>query len=130
MAIRYNEQIATMTPVVNRIKIDTLGGKYPKFAENAKLKYKQFNLTGLIIAESDYNRQFMSDLNYISQMKEYDKNIGGTYAIRNDTIVENFTDSKPYGTYTSDIVNANTQIEKHKRDSQKNTYHDLYPTNN
>lgn len=130
LAIRYNEQIATMTPVVNRIKIDTLGGKYPKFAENAKLNYKQFNLTGLIIAEGDYNRQFISDLNYSNQMKEYDDNIGGAYAIRNDTIREEFTDSKINGTYTVDINRASTYIEKRKRDTQKNTYHDLYPMDN
>lgn len=130
LAIRYNEQIASMTPVVNRIKIDTLGGKYPKFAENAKLNYKQFNLTGLILAESDYNRKFLDDLDYSSQMKDYDDNIGGAYSIRNDTVEEEFSDEKVNGTYTADIVDASTYINKRKRDTQKNTYHDLYPMDN
>ena len=130
LAIRYNEQISTLTPVVNRIKIDTLGGKYPKFAENAKLGYKQFTLTGLIIAESDYNRCFLNDLEYYDQMKDYDDNIGGAYAIRNDTVKEEFTDSRPNGTYSADITQADTYIRKRKRDTQKNTYHDLYPMDN
>lgn len=130
LAIRYNEQIASMTPVVNRVKIDTLGGKYPKFAENAKLGYKQFTLSGLIIAESDYNRQFMDDLDYYNQMKDYDDNVGGRYLVRNDTIEEEFTDEQPYGTYTVDIVEPDTTIKKHKRDAQKNTYHDIYPMDN
>jgi hypothetical protein len=129
LAIRYNEQIASMTTVVNRVKIDTLGGKYPKFAENAKLNYKQFNLTGLITAESDYNRCFMNDLDYPEQMKNYDDNIGGAYAIRNDTVKEEFIDQNN-GTYTADIVDASTYINKRKRDTQKNTYHDLYPMDN
>lgn len=129
LAIRYNEQIASMTPVINRVKIDTLGGKYPKFAENAKLNYKQFNLTGLITAESDYNRCFMNDLDYPEQMKNYDDNIGGAYAIRNDTVKEEFIDQNN-GTYTADIVDASTYINKRKRDTQKNTYHDLYPMDN
>ena len=131
LAIRYNEQIASMTPVVNRVKIDTLGGRYPKFAENAKLNYKQFNLTGLIIAESDYNRQFMDDLDYAEQMRDYDDNIGGAYAIRNDTVREKFeeTDSA-YGTYATDITTSDTYIKKRKRDTQKNTNHDIYPMDN
>ena len=120
-----------MTPVVNRVKIDTLGGRYPKFAENAKLNYKQFNLTGLIIAESDYNRQFMDDLDYAEQMRDYDDNIGGAYAIRNDTVREKFeeTDSA-YGTYATDITTSDTYIKKRKRDTQKNTNHDIYPMDN
>lgn len=130
LAIRYNEQIASMTPVVNRVKIDTLGGKYPKFAENAKLNYKQFNLTGLITTESDYNRCFMNDLDYSEQMKSYDDNIGGAYAIRNDTIKEEFSDDRIYGTYTADIIASDTYVNKRKRDTQKNTYHDLYPMDN
>lgn len=129
LAIRYNEQIATMTPVVNRVKIDTLGGKYPKFAENAKLGYKQFTLTGLIIAESDYNRQFMDDLDYYNQMKDYDDNIGGRYLIRNDTIDERLEEGF-VSTYAVDIDDPDTAIKKHKRDTQKNTYHDLYPMDN
>lgn len=144
LAIRYNAQIASMTPVVNRVKIDTLGGRYPKFAENAKLHYKQFQLSGLIIAESDYNRKFLNDLNYRNEMAIYDERMNGAYAIRNDTIKETGEITIEYetekgdieshtysnGTYSQDIESADTYIQKRKRDTQKNTNHDLYPMDN
>ena len=109
LAIRYNAQISSMTPVVSRIKIDTLGGRYPKFAENAKLHYKQFQLSGLIVAESDYNRQFLNELSYKEEMKMYDAKMNGKYMVRNDTVLE----SAP--TYL-DAANV--------------TNHDLYPFEN
>lgn len=129
LAIRYNEQIASMTPVVNRVKTDTLGGRYPKFSENAKLNYKQFNLSGLITAESDYNRKFLNDLEYSDEMEIYNITQNGKYLIRNDTVVENFDYDKIYGTYTKDITN-NSQDSSIKEATQKNTNHDIYPTEN
>lgn len=134
LAIRYNEQIASFTPVVNRVKIDTLGGRYPRFAENAKLNYKQFNLTGLIIAESDYNRQFLDDRDYYDEMKIYDDTIGGRYMIRNDTVSERPSDYQERDftpTYNAEVnSDPDTPIKQHKRDTQKNTYHDIYPMDN
>ena len=130
LAIRYNGQINSMTPVVNRVKIDTLGGQYPKFAENAKLNYKQFNLSGLLIAESDYNRKFLNDLDYSADMQIYNDTQNGTYLVRNDTILENFDSDHPYGTYTKDIINKTSLSDDQKESSQKNTNHDIYPTNN
>lgn len=61
IAIRYNGQISSWKPVVNRQKIDTLGGRYPKFVENAQLNYKQFSINGLISAEGDFNRTFLNE---------------------------------------------------------------------
>lgn len=58
--IRYDYKVSSWKPVVNRAKIDTLGGKYPKFAENAVLNYKQFNITGTITAESDVYQEFLT----------------------------------------------------------------------
>lgn len=144
LAIRYNAQITSLTPVVNRVKIDTLGGRYPKFAENAKLHYKQFQLTGLITAESDYNRKFLNDLDYREEMATYDNKIGGRYGIRNDTVKDTGIVTVKYedeegnieehtytnGTYSQDISESDTEIKKHKRDTQKNTNHDLYPMDN
>lgn len=155
LAIRYNAQIASMTPVVNRVKIDTLGGRYPKFAENAKMHYKQFQLSGMIIAESDYNRKFMDDRyyqrldpktnqGYKNSIDIYDNKMGGTYSIRNDTIKEDGlltvevedeegnieTNTYTNGTYSIDINNPDTDIKLHKKNSQKNTSHDLYPKDN
>lgn len=61
VAIRYNGQITNWKPVVNRQKVDTLGGRYPKFVENAQMNYKQFSINGLISAESDFNRTFLNE---------------------------------------------------------------------
>lgn len=98
-----------MTPVVSRVKIDTLGGRYPKFAENAKIHYKQFQLNGLIIAESDYNRKFLSELDFSKEMSAYDKHMNGKYMVRNDTVIE----SKQAYLDSADVTN-----------------HDVYPTDN
>lgn len=144
LAIRYNAQIASMTPVVSRVKIDTLGGRYPRFAENAKMHYKQFQLNGLIIAESDYNRKFLNDLDYKSDMAIYDEKMNGKYNVRNDTIKETgditvsiesddgtiTEQTYTNGTYSQDISESDTNVKKYKRDTQKNTRHDLYPTDN
>ena len=89
LAIRYNAQISSMTPVVNRIKIDTLGGKYPRFAQNARMHYKQFQITGTISAESDYTRKFISDLDYKEEMDMYNSQMNGQYIVRNDTFISN-----------------------------------------
>ena len=144
LAIRYNAQIGSMTPVVNRVKIDTLGGRYPKFAENAKLHYRQFQLNGMIVAESDYNRKFLNDLDYKDEMAIYDERMDGKYAIRNDTVRETGTIVTEYededgniktqtmynGTYSQDISESDTNVKKQKRDTQKLTLHDIYPSSN
>ena len=57
-AVRYNYKVSSLKPVVNRAKIDTLGGKYPKFTENAVLDYKQFSIQGMISAEADVYNEF------------------------------------------------------------------------
>lgn len=61
IAIRYNGQITSWKPVVNRQKVDTLGGRYPKFVENAQMNYRQFSINGLISAEGDFNRTFLNE---------------------------------------------------------------------
>lgn len=64
LRVQYNYQISSFKPVVNRTKIDTLGGKYPKFAENAQMNYKQFSVTGLISSQMDENKLFMDQRTY------------------------------------------------------------------
>lgn len=66
LAIRYDFRISNFKPVVNRTKIDTLGGRYPKFAENAILNYKQFSISGYISTEGDYNQLFLNKEKYFS----------------------------------------------------------------
>lgn len=149
LAIRYNAQINSMTPVKTRVKIDTLGGKYPKFAENANLNYKQFTINGLITAESDFNRTFLDefgdseDYHLRKELQRYDDNMDGKYMIRNDTIVE--PDNNNYGTYSQWILESDTYTKKRirdlkvgkKKDSTNNRYdtnsmtrHDIYPWEN
>lgn len=90
LAIRYNAQVSSMTPVKTRVKIDTLGGKYPKFAENANLNYKQFTISGLITAESDFNRTFLDETSseYKQNLQRYNEYMNGKTLTRNDTVVE------------------------------------------
>lgn len=101
IAIRYNGQITSWKPVVNRQKVDTLGGKYPKFVENAQMNYKQFSVQGLIAAEEDFNRKFLNEFQgkwnqdsqeyeyyYQGDMTVYDQELNGTYIIKNDTVAD------------------------------------------
>lgn len=64
LRVQYNYQISNFKPVVNRTKVDTLGGKYPRFAENAQMNYKQFSVTGLISSQMDENKLFMEQRDY------------------------------------------------------------------
>ncbi len=62
--VRYDFSVSSLKQNVSRAKFDTLGGKYPKFAENAILKYKQFSISGLISAEADANQSFLNKNKY------------------------------------------------------------------
>lgn len=104
IAIRYNGQITSWKPVVNRQKVDTLGGKYPKFVENAQMNYKQFSVQGLIAAEEDFNRRFLNEFQgewvykskneneyqyyYQGDITVYDQEFNGKYIIKNDTVAD------------------------------------------
>lgn len=72
--IKYNYTVSNMKPVVNRAKIDTLGGRYPKFAENAILNYKQFSIKGMISAEADAYQKFLE------KKKIYSGNLNNYYS--------------------------------------------------
>lgn len=64
ISIRYNYKVSSVKPNVARTKIDTLGGKYPKFAENIALNYKQLSITGLISSQEDENGLFLTKDEY------------------------------------------------------------------
>lgn len=91
-AIRYNYQISNFKPTVNRAKIDTLGGKYPKFAENAVLNYKTFSISGMISAEADPYNEFANKTQLIHHNNdtlkdlydEYKDDTGVKDVVRND----------------------------------------------
>ena len=73
--IKYNYTVSNMKPVVNRAKIDTLGGRYPKFAENAILNYKQFSIKGMISAEADAYQKFLK------KKEVYSGNLNNYYSV-------------------------------------------------
>ena len=91
LAVRFDGNLSSLKPIVNRTKIDTLGGKYPRFAENAMMNYKQFSLSGMISSEEDYNSQFLNektDEELKPGFNAYDDEIGSIDLVRNDTILE------------------------------------------
>ena len=140
IAIRYNGTVNSIQPVTNRQKIDTLGGKYPRFVENAILNYKILSISGLISAEGDFNRQFLSEFEgeknpedgsfigkYTYDMDNYNDHHNGKYLIRNDTVADG-----EFG--YNKVMDANWYPRlNHKENislALKNTEHDLYPYRN
>ena len=122
IALRYNTQITGYTSVVNRQVINTLGSKYPKFAENAHMNYKKFTISGLITSESDFNRKFLNDRDYAYEMNQYDKNMDGKYEVRNDTLPDDVF------TYTKNIRGYESTYEATRHLTTLN--HDLAPKDN
>ena len=86
--IQYNYSISSFKPVVNRAKVDTLGGRFPKFAENAILNYKQFSISGLISSEADAHQKFLNKRNYFDdnyqRYQVYKSDMGIQDLVRND----------------------------------------------
>lgn len=133
IAIRYNGQISSWKPTVNRQKIDTLGGRYPKFVENATMNYKTYAISGLISAEEDFNRKFLNEFDgeydennkfnfyYQDDIQKYDEEFNTKYIIRNDTVADNEYGYNPKRT---------TQISKNEylNSFNKNIENTLYPT--
>jgi hypothetical protein len=60
ISIRYNYKVSSVKPTVSRTKMDVLGGKYPKFVENAAMNYKQLSISGLISSQEDENGLFLT----------------------------------------------------------------------
>lgn len=105
--IRYNYTVSSMKPVVNRAKIDTLGGRFPKFAENAILNYKQFSIKGLISAEADAYQKFLQKKsvfadNMANYYEVYKENYNIKDLARND--FQNWIKDTPQDYPGSDIV--------------------------
>lgn len=106
-SIRYNYTVSSMKPVVNRAKVDTLGGRFPKFAENAILNYKQFSIKGLISAEADAYQKFLQKKsvfadNMANYYEVYKENHNIKDLARND--FQNWIKDTPQDYPGSDIV--------------------------
>lgn len=84
----YNYNVSAFKPIVNRSKIDTLGGRYPRFVENAVLDYKQFSIGGTITAEMDCYEKFMGKKDFfqdnLPKYEVYKKDFGVSEIVRND----------------------------------------------
>lgn len=122
IALRYNTQITGYSSVVNRQVINTLGSKYPKFAENAHMNYKKFTISGLITSESDFNRKFLNDRDFALEMNDYDEYMNGKYEVRNDTLADGTF------TYLNNIIQNKDTYEATKH--LTTTAHDLAPKDN
>jgi hypothetical protein len=110
--LKYNYKISSFKSVVNRAKIDTLGGKYPKFAENAAMNYKQFSISATITGMLDLDGTFYD-------REKYFKSIDGTEEYYAEYLKSNESDSSSFGykmiTGSSDssydiYVNKNTYV--------------------
>lgn len=59
LKVSFNFQPSNRANAMNRTKTDTLGGQYPIFTQNPKLKYHTYNITGRISTE-DNGELFLS----------------------------------------------------------------------
>ena len=59
LRIMFNFQVSNRINATNRSKVDTLGGQYPLFTQNAKLKYHTYSISGRISTE-DNGELFLS----------------------------------------------------------------------
>ena len=59
LKISFNFQLSNRANAVNRFKVDTLGGQYPLFTQNSKLKYHTYSISGRISTE-DNGELFLS----------------------------------------------------------------------
>lgn len=60
LAIRYNPTINNFKEIVNDTQINTLGSKYPFIIRNGNIKYKEFQIGGLIMSAMDENNLFFN----------------------------------------------------------------------
>lgn len=51
LSITFNLQLANRANAINKTKVDTLGGQYPIFTKNSKLKYHTYGISGTISSE-------------------------------------------------------------------------------
>lgn len=102
LRIQYNYKVSGYKPVVNRAKVDTLGGRYPKFVENAILNYKQFSISGSLSATNDENQKFLRQSQYF----------GNDF---NNFLIYNQEDESHFGYKTDESRNIYLNKEAYER---------------
>ena len=68
LKIPFNPKVNSFKNVIQETKKDTIGGAYPVFFRNGNLKYKEFQISGLISMLMDNNQMF------IPSKQEYNDN--------------------------------------------------------
>ena len=56
LKIRYNPSISAIHETILESKIETIGGKYPFFSRNQSVRYRDFQIGGLISLQMDEQR--------------------------------------------------------------------------
>lgn len=90
LKIKYNAQLNNLKTNVLETKTDTIGGEFPYFYRNGSVKYKQFNLSGLITAFCDEDGIFINKDNIYEDSKSLynEYNIANQITNYNDYIYE------------------------------------------
>lgn len=58
LKVTFNPKITSFKTTLLETKVDTIGGKYPKFFRNGQVGYKEFPISGLISYHDDKNGEF------------------------------------------------------------------------
>lgn len=61
LKIKYNPKVSSFKDTLLEQKTNTLGNKYPYFFRNAQVKYKEFQISGLISYMMDEKQLFLSN---------------------------------------------------------------------
>ena len=75
LRIRYNPKMQSFKTVIMENKIETLGSQYPIVLRNGNINYKEFSISGLLVAPESLNtveRQQTNSINSISEFTEAD----------------------------------------------------------
>ena len=77
MIIKYNPQLNSIKNVVSESIIQTLGSQFPFVKRNGDIRYRQFSISGLISAQADEIKTFLTEEEAYGEMeipfKEYNQ---------------------------------------------------------
>lgn len=69
MIMKFNPQVASIKNVVSESIIQTLGSKYPFVKRNGDIRYSQFSISGMISAQADEIKDFLSEEEAYGEME-------------------------------------------------------------
>lgn len=70
LRLEFDFQVTGISNAARRTKVDTIGGRYPKFTQNSRLKYRTYTISGRISAE-DNGDLFLTKKNMIGNDEFY-----------------------------------------------------------